>query len=379
MDASDKPNIIIDLGSGYIKAGFSGEEGPRAVFPTIVGRPMVPGIIINREQRDHYVGTQAEENRGLLGLKHPIQCGIVWDWDDLEIILDHTFTNELRVVPEEHNVLITEAPRNPKSDREKLTQIMFDYFNVPGLYVANTAVLALQTTGKFTGIVVDIGYDVTHCVPIHDGYVLPHSILRIDFAGGDLTDYLVKILSERGLHFTTSADREIVNDIKEKCCYVALDFEQELARSKEKGFKEMNYELSDRIVTIGSERFRCPEALFNSSSTGRDFFGIHQQVLQSIQKSDVDVRDDLYQNIVLSGGSSLFPGFAERLTKEVQKLAPQNVRSKIKVIAVPERRYSAWLGGSILSSSSEFSRMWITKEEYQEDGPSIVHRKCLVW
>lgn len=374
---SDKPHLIIDNGSGYCKAGFSGEEGPRAVFPCIVGRPKVPGIMVGSEQRDYFVGTQAEEKRGILILKYPIEHGIVEDWDDMEKIWDHTFTNELRVVPEEHNVMLTEAPLNPKINREKMTQIMFDTFNVPGLYIAIQAVLSLYSAGKFTGIVCDSGDGVTHLVPIFDGYALPHSIMRINLAGRDLTDYFVKILSERGLHLTTSAEREIIKDLKEKTCYVALDFDEELNQSRQGTSKEVNYDMPDgSVITVGSERFRCPEVLFKPSLIGKEFPGIQDQTYQSIQKSDVDVRKDLYQNIVLSGGTTLFPGLPERLTKEVQKLAPQNIASKVKVIAAPERKYCVWIGGSILSSISTFSCMWITKEEYQEAGPSIVHRKC---
>lgn len=374
---SDKPHLIIDNGSGYCKAGFSGEEGPRAVFPCIVGRPKVQGIMVGSEKRDYFVGTQAEEKRGILILKYPIEHGIVEDWDDMEKIWEHTFSNELRVVPEEHNVMLTEAPLNPKVNREKMTQIMFETFNVPGLYIAIQAVLSLYSAGKFTGIVCDSGDGVTHLVPIFDGYALPHSIMRINLAGRDLTDYLVRILSERGLHLTTSAEREIVKDLKEKTCYVALDFEDELNQSKTGTSKEMAYDMPDgSVITIGSERFRCPEVLFKPSLIGKEFSGIHDQTYQSIQKSDVDVRRDLYQNIVLSGGTTLFAGLPERLTKEVQKLAPQNIASKVKVIAVPERKYCVWIGGSILSSISTFSCMWITKEEYLEAGPSIVHRKC---
>jgi len=342
-----------------------------------VGRPKVPGIMVGSEQKDYFVGTQAEEKRGILSLKYPIAHGVVEDWDDMEKIWDHTFTNELRVAQEEHNVMLTEAPLNAKNNREKMTQVMFETFNVPGLYVAIQAVLSLYSAGKFTGIVCDSGDGVTHLVPIFDGYALPHSILRINLAGRDLTDYLLKILSERGYHLTSSAEREIIKDVKEKTCYVALDFEEEMAAAKSGTSKEMTYEMPDgSVITVGTERFRCPEVLFKPSLIGKEFGGIHDQTYQSINKSDVDVRKDLYQNIVLSGGSTMFAGLPERLTKEVQKLSPQNMSSKVKVIAVPERKYSVWIGGSILSSISTFSCMWITKEEFTEAGPTIVHRKC---
>jgi actin-related protein len=378
MNDQDKPHVIIDIGSGYVKAGFAGEEGPRAVFSNVVGRPKAPGILVGSSQEDYFVGSKAEENCGSLILGHPVEHGIVVDWDDLEKVLHHAFTNELGVNPEEHNVLITETSLNPKANREKLAQLLFETFHVPGLYVANTAVLSLYSAGKFTGVVVEIGDRVAHIVPVCDGAILPDGIQRINLAGRDLTDYLIKSLSEGGLHLTTDAEREVAKDIKEKLCYVALDFEAELNESKGSSLKYAEYEMPDgSLVTIGSERFRIPEVLFKPSLIGKEFGGIHEQVYQAIQMSDVDVRKDLYQNIVLSGGTTLFAGFPERLTKEVQILAPVAMSRLVEVIAVPERKYCSWIGGSILSSISTFSPMWITKEEYQDAGPSIVHQKCL--
>lgn len=373
----EKPHVIIDIGSGYVKAGFSDEEGPRVVFPNVVGRPKVPGIMLGAESKDYSVGRQAEEDRRILILKRPVEHGIVEDWEDFEKVLDYTFTNELRVNPDDHNVLITESPLNPKVNREKLTSMLFETFYVAGLYVADRAVLSLHSIGKSTGVVVQSGDTVTHIVPIVDGYALPHSIMRINLAGRDLTDYLVTILSERDLHLTNSAEREIVKDIKEELCYVALDFDAELKLSKESSSREADYEMPDgTVITIGSERFRTPEVLFKPSLIDKEFGGIHEQVYKAILKSDVDVRLDLWQNIVLSGGTTLFAGFPERLTKELQKLAPQAISPKVKVIAVLERKYSTWIGGSTLCSASDFSSSWITKEEYQDAGPTIVHQKC---
>jgi len=375
-DQLEKVPMVVDNGSGMCKAGFAGEDAPRAVFPSIVGRPKSTTSMIGTGQgKDVFIGDEAQLKKGVLTLRYPIEHGVITNWDDMEKIWHHTFYNELRTAPEEHPIMLTEAPLNPRINRERMTQLMFETFQIPSMYVQIQAVLSLYSSGRTTGIVMDSGDGVSHIVPIYEGYNLPHAILRMDLAGRDLTDYMIKLLTERGYNFVSSAEREIARDIKEKLAYVAQDFEAETKIAETSASIDKTYEMPDgQILTIGSERFRCPEVLFKPMTIAKEFPGIHESTYQSIMKCDVDVRKDLYSSIVLSGGSTMYPGIAERLEVELRKLAPPAM--KIQIHAPAERKYSVWIGGSILSSLQSFQSMWITKAEYDESGPQIVHRKC---
>jgi len=372
-DDENQEPIILELGSYLIKAGFAGDDAPRVVFPSIVGCPKHAKVMIGMSQKDKYIGDEAQSKRGVLTLKHPIGYGrIVDNWDDLERLLYHSFYEELRVAPEENPVLIIDSVNALRSQRQKLTQILFETFNTPAVYMISAEVAALYASGRTTGLVLKIGERSFTSVAIYEGYELPHSINTIHFGGAHVTDQLLKLLTERGFSFTTTAERDIFRDIKEKYAFVSLDYVQALKSHQ----NEMSYELPDgQNIILGNELFRCAEFLFQPQHLGMECAGVADAVFASISACDVDIRKDLFSNIVLAGGTTLIRGFSDRLEREIEQRAPSTMR--VKVIASPERKYASFIGGSILASLSTFQSFWITKDDYDESGPSIVHRKCL--
>merc|ERR1719333_1294463 len=389
MSEDEKPAIIMDNGTGMMKCGLSGTDAPTVTFASCVGYPKNKAMMTGGN-KEYYVGEEAQQKRGILVLKFPLEHGVITNWDDMEKIWAHTFDNELRVVvggeseddEDVASVLLTEAPMNPRENRERMTQIMFETFNARGFYVAIQAVLSLYASGRTTGVVVDCGDGVSHTVPIYEGYSMPHAIQRINLAGRDLTDYICKILTESKINLHTSAERESAKKIKEDLCYVSMNFEEEVDNF---AGKEKQFELPDMsIVTVHNQIIRCPELMFKPSLDGKEMMGLHELTKKTIDDCDLDVRKDLLANIVMSGGTTMFPNMPERLQAEVEKLVAEG--AKVKVIAPPERMISVWIGGSILASLSTFSRMWINQYSqpdasppitgYDEVGPRIVHQMC---
>lgn len=370
-DAIVNQPVVIDNGSGVIKAGFAGDQVPKCCFPNYIGRPKHVRVMAGALEGDLFVGPKAEEHRGLLSIRYPMEHGIVTDWNDMERIWQYIYSNDqLQAFAEEHPVLLTEAPLNPKKDREKAAEIFFESLNVPALFVSMQAVLSLYATGRTTGVVLDAGDGVTHAVPIYEGFAMPHSIMRVDVAGRDVTRHLRLLLRKEGVNFRTTAEFETVRTIKEKCCYLANQPLKEESMDPEK----FQFTLPDGSkLEIGSARFRAPEVLFRPDLIGEECEGLHEVLLYSITKSDLDLRKDLFQNIVLSGGSTLYKGFGDRLLSEIKRLAPKDV--KIRISAPQERLYSTWIGGSILASLDTFKRMWVSKREFDEEGHRAIQRK----
>merc|ERR1711924_386496 len=352
-EGDEKPAIVVDNGSGMMKAGCSGEDAPKVTFSSVVGYPKGKSALVGTE-KDFYVGEEAQQKRGILLLKYPLDHGIVNNWDDMEKVWRHTFDNELRMVI-------------PKENRERMTQIIFETFNARRFYVAIQAVLSLYASGRTTGVVVDCGDGVSHTVPIYEGYSMPHAIQRINLAGRDLTDYICKILQESKIVLTTTAERESAKKIKEDLCYVSMDFGGEVDAF---AGKEKQFEMPDgQVVTVHNQMIRCPELMFKPSLDGKEMMGLHELTRKTVNDCDLDVRKDLLGNVVMSGGTTMFPNMPERLQSELQDLVPE--ATKVKVIAPPERMISVWIGGSILSSLSTFARMWICRESDPDAQPRL--------
>lgn len=363
-----KPAIVIDNGSGFIKIGFAGQDSPRSRYPTMVGFPNSTQLMIGGQNKEYFVGYEAQAKKVLLNLRKPIQNGMISQWDDLEKIWSHGFTNELHVLPEEHPILMTEKPFTQRSHREKMLQIVFDTFNAPLFYSNIQAVFALFSLGKTTGVVWDAGEGVSHTCSVYEGINLPYATIQSTISGSSLTEYLRKRLPTE-----SQVDFESATDIKEKHFQVSLDFKATL----EDRCEEISYTLPDNsICKVGLERFTTPEILLNPSLAEENCDSVQQGIFNSIDKCVVDIRTDLYKSIVITGGTTMIKGLPERISKEVGALAQPSM--KFELVSTPGRRNSVWLGGSVLASLEDFPQLCIEKNEYKEVGTSIVHRKCYV-
>ncbi|KAM9998626.1 hypothetical protein ACTFIY_008290 [Dictyostelium cf. discoideum] len=395
MNDEDNYNssIVIDNGSYLCKAGFGGEESPRSIFRSVVGRPNFcnRGVKNGMGQKDCYVGDEAIVKKSILSLKCPNESKSPVNWDDIEKILHHVFYNELRVSLSSSSlndtesfhkgVLLSEIPLNPKENRERITQIMFETFDTPNFYLANQSALSLYSKGRLNGIVLDSGNNITYTVPIYEGHPIPNSINQLKIAGNSITEYLMKILNEnRGYNFTTSSEKDIIKDIKEKFGFISLNYNNDLYSTTVVATNEIekSYQLPDgQMITIGKERFICGEVLFEPSLLNIESYGIHQLLYNSIINCDIEIRRGLYNNIILSGGTTMLPDFNNRIKNELINLSPSSM--KIKVVENNKNEnnsHSAWIGGSIFSSLSTFEQQSISKQEYLEYGSKIIQRKC---
>ncbi|KAK8619898.1 hypothetical protein V6N13_066396 [Hibiscus sabdariffa] len=427
--------IVIDLGSHTCKAGYAGEDAPKAVFPSVVGcidqmdadddKENNNSETNNRNadsnklkgKRKLYVGSQALGfRRDHMEVVSPLKDGVVVDWDIVDNIWDHAFKDCLLIDPKEHPMLLAEPSSNTQQQREKTAELMFEKYKVPALFLAKNAVLTSFASGRATSVVIDSGGGSTTVAPVHDGYVLQKAVSSSPIGGEFLTDCLMRSLERKGivtvdvdLPLTTESyklysQRVIASDIKECVCRAP---DAPYDESSYSNIPMTPYELPDgQTIEIGADRFKIPDILFNpslaqtipgvdnSAEISSSARGLPQMVIESISRCDVDIRKELFGSILLAGGTASMQQLKERLEKDLlenknygskitlslsvhMKESPQAAR--VKVLAsgnATERRFSVWIGGSILASLGSFQQMWFSKSEYEEHGASYIQRKC---
>lgn len=381
--------VVCDNGTGFVKCGFAGSNFPTSIFPSLVGRPIlryeveVEGV----EIKDIMIGDEASKVRSMLEITYPLEHGIVRNWDEIGHIWDYTFNEKLKIDPSECKILLTEPPSNPIENRKKMLETMFEKYGFQGAYVAIQAILTLYAQGLLTGVVCDSGDGVTHVVPVYEGFALPHITQRIDVAGRDITRYLIKLLLLRGYAFNRTADFETVRQIKEKLCYVGHDLDLENRLAQETTVLVQPYKLPDgRIIKVGRERFMAPEALFDPSLIDVDGQGMSSALFKTINGADLDIRQSLYNHIVLSGGTTMYPGLPSRLEKDVKQFYRKNAKLtnnnltesdldgimnkfSVRIEDPPRRKHIVFIGGAVLAKiMKDKPSFWVSKQEYEERG-----------
>ncbi|XP_039107555.1 actin-like protein 9 [Hyaena hyaena] len=359
--------VVIDMGTGTCKVGFAGQARPTYTVATIVGcqpgRPSATGP----PRLETFIGEAARE-RPQLTLVQPVRSGIVLDWDAAELIWRHLLEHDLRAPPRDHPLLFSDPPFSPGTNREKLVEVAFESLRCPAMYVASQSVLSVYAHGRVSGLVVDTGHGVTCAAPVFQGYGLPHAVERLDLAGAHLTAFLAEVLLGSGLQLGQH-DLDAVEAIKHRYCYVAPDFLREQARRQ-------TLKLPDgRTVTLGKELCQVPELLFSPPDMpGLSPVGVPAMAARSLHKVPLEARADVARNVLLCGGSSLFQGFEGRFRAELLRTQPPEAH--VVVAAQPTRNFSVWMGGSILASLRAFQTCWVLRQQYEEQGPHIVYRKC---
>ncbi|KAM6183549.1 actin-like protein 7B [Erethizon dorsatum] len=364
--------LIIDLGSQYCKCGYGGEPRPTYFISSTVGkRSHEVTADAGDTRKETYVGHELLNIEAPLKLVNPLKHGVVVDWDCVQSIWEYIFHTAMKICPEEHPVLVSDPPLSPSSNREKYAELLFETFGIPAMHVTSQALLSIYSYGRTTGLVVESGHSVSHVVPIFQGDILPGLTSRADYAGSDLTNYLMQLLNEAGHKFTDD-HLHIIEHIKKKCCYAAL-----LPEEEQLGLEELrlDYELPDgKVITISQERFRCSEMLFKPS-----LVGCPQPSLPALTAACLDrceeagFKEEMVTNVLLCGGCTMLDGFPERFQRELSLLCPED--SPI-VAAGPERKTSVWTGGSILASLEAFQQLWVSKKEFEERGSAAIYTKC---
>jgi len=366
--------VVIDAGSGLVKAGFGGEDGPRSIFNSIVGTPKQMGLMVGMELQERYVGDDAISKYEIMNFSYPIKRGEVTDWDKFENLMHYLLYSEMKVVPEEVSILITESPRTSRENREKLTEILFETFNVKRLHIANSSMVGLFSYGKTSGLIVDSGFNVTSTVPIYEGYPLSHASIRINIGGEDLSKNLLSMIqSNLDETYIDIKGRILADDIKEKLGYLLLN------QDDADDVKDVTYELPDgKKIELSNELYKSNEILFNPDEEIKKENGLlslKNMVIDSINKCDNEIKSDIKENICLTGGTTLLKNFPEKLKNE---LSDSSEGTNFNLSAEQERLFSTWIGGSIVSSLDNFQFMWVNKKEYNDNGKNllVIDSKC---
>ncbi|KFQ37859.1 Actin-like 7A, partial [Mesitornis unicolor] len=360
--------VVVDIGTGYFKCGFAGDPGPSCIVSSTVGKP-TQGT--GSDQKETFVGKEIQNSILPLTLVNPVRHGIVVDWNCVQDTLDHILQTEMKIQPEEHTVLVSLPPLCSITEKERCAEIMFEGLHLPAIHIACQSHLSMYSYGKTSALVVESGHGASHVVPIYQGYVIRSTTGRVDYAGLDITCYLMKLLNESGYAFTEH-QLSMVQYLKEKCCYTSLDFRQDSSLPVQQ--QQMDYELPDgHLVTMGKERFLCAEALFKPALLGSQQPGLLQLTLSCLHKCPANLKKEMVGNILLCGGSTMMENFADRFHMELARLCPTD---NFVIAASPQRRSSVWIGGSILASLHAFQELWIYRSEYEECGPPCIFKKC---
>ncbi|XP_019589716.2 actin-like protein 7B [Rhinolophus sinicus] len=364
--------LIMDLGSQYCKCGYAGEPRPTYFISSTVGKRYSEVANAGDTCKQTYVGHELLDIEAPLKLVNPLNYGVVVDWDCVQHICEYIFHTAMKILPEEHAVLVSDSPLSPSSNREKYAELMFETFGIPAMHVTYQSLLSIYSYGKIAGLVVESGHGVSHVVPISEGNVLPGLTVRADYAGGDLTNYLLQLLNEAGQKFTDD-HLHIVEHIKKKCCYSALQPEEELSLGLEQ--LRVEYELPDgKLITIGQERFQCAEMLFKPTLVGSNQPGLPALTAACLGHcQEAGFKEEMAANVLLCGGCTMLDGFPRRFQRELNILCPGDSPT---VAAAPERKTSVWTGGSILASLQAFQQLWVSKEEFEEWGSAAIYNKC---
>merc|ERR1719158_2026342 len=331
--------------------------------------------------KETYVGNQAQALRGILALSSPIKQGTVHCWEDLEAIWDHVYSRELGVASSDLPALAPLPPLVSRQDEVTMAELLVEKMGVPALYLANKSVMSLYGGGQMTGVAVDSGHDTTYIVPAYQGKPIQDATLVLKVGGRQVTEHLMSQLingkysfpddnfllwrKKKKTKFTVSSKLEIIREMKEQYCYISVDYD---ARVADPAFQEESIRLPDgNMIVMGKETFLAPEIMFQPSLASKKSCGLSQLIYYSVLKCDEKIRPELLSNITLSGGNTKFPGFEKRLYQELTGLFDE--KTNIKVRALPNREILGWVGAARLSNLSSFQRFWLTKADYQENGP----------